>query len=320
MEADTDDEPDELDDLDDPISSECTGCDAPPDQCRCADLVLAFCKTNRQLLDMKLLDRLAGVTLTALIQQEIKLYVSRTTCGHFDTMHLDRLERWLDNVVLDWLHRIYNTVDSPNPAAANVVRSFRVKLASFLYETYATTLIEQFFNIIIDFPDSQPAIDDLRRIFEHFDWRAQLVHSAKKALQLRLLHPGVNTNDILTGYVAAIKAIRHLDSSGVLLETITEPVKQYMRGRSDAVRCVVTALTEEGPADLAEELAKSETLAEVPATKQRNEDLTNWESWQPDPVDVNPSECWRVLAMIVRILMLFLVSGSVDRENGETHN
>lgn len=53
-----------------------------------------------------------------------------------------------------------------------------------------------------------------------------------------MLHPGVNTTDILSGYIAAIKAIRHLDSSGVLLETITELVKQYMRTRSDTVRFV----------------------------------------------------------------------------------
>lgn len=104
---------------------------------------------------------------------------------------------------------------------------------------------------------------------------------------MRLLHPGVNTNDILTGYVAAIKTIRHLDNSGALLETITEPVKQYMRCRPDAVRCVVTALTEDGPAELAEELAKSETLAEMPT--KRNDELINWESWQPEPVDVNTS-------------------------------
>lgn len=117
--------------------------------------------------------------------------------------------------------------------------------------------------------------------------RTHLVRSQKRSLERRLLHPGVNTADILTGYVAAIKAIRHLDPSGVLLETITEPVKQYMQSRSDTVRCVVTALTEEGPTDLGEELAKSETLAEE--TASNNDEMANWESWTPDPIDANPS-------------------------------
>lgn len=89
-----------------------------------------------------------------------------------------------------------------------------------------------------DYPDSQPTIDDLKKILDRVDCRNDLVNSVRRALQMRLLHPGVNTNDILTGYVAAIKTIRHLDSNGVLLETITEPVKQYMRCRADAVRLV----------------------------------------------------------------------------------
>lgn len=273
---------------------ECTGCDAPHERCRCAELVRTFGDTNRWLLDMQLLDRLAGVTLTGLIQQEIRLYVRRTTHAIFDVTHLKRLEGWLDAIVLNWLQRIYSSsVDNIAAPAGQlldeVLNSFRVKLNSFMYEVYAGELIEQFFNIIIDFPDSQPVIDDMRHIFQRLDCRAEFVRSVKHALQSRLLHPGVNTNDILTGYVAAIKAIRHLDSSGVLLETITEPVKQYMRGRSDTVRCVVTALTEEGPADLAEELAKSEIMAEAPA-KQRLEEQTNWASWQPDPVHVYPSK------------------------------
>lgn len=90
----------------------------------------------------------------------------------------------------------------------------------------------------LDYPESQPAIDDLKLCLEKLDLRQRLVKLLTVSLETRLLHPGVNTTDILSGYIAAIKAIRHLDSSGVLLETITELVKQYMRSRSDTVRFV----------------------------------------------------------------------------------
>lgn len=119
-----------------------------------------------------------------------------------------------------------------------------------------------------------------------------MVKTIKQSLEKRLLHPGVNTNDILTGYVAAIKTIRCLDSSGVLLEMITEPVKQYMRGRSDTVRCVASALTDDGPNDLSEELARSETYAENLAS--RLDKSINWEKWEPDPIDADPSTFFRV--------------------------
>lgn len=119
---------------------------------------------------------------------------------------------------------------------------------------------------------------------EKIDLRAFLVKSLKDVLEKRLLHPGVNTTDILTGYVAAIKTIRHLDNTGVLLESITEPVKQYMKSRQDTVRCVASALTDDGPTDLAEELARSEAYVENLTNK--NDD---WENWQPDPIDANTS-------------------------------
>lgn len=146
------------------------------------------------------------------------------------------------------------------------------------------------FKSIVDFPDSKPAIDDLKICLEKIDLRVYLVKSLKDVLEKRLLHPGVNTRDILTGYVAAIKTIRHLDSSGVLLETITEPVKQYMRSRQDTVRCVASALTDDGPTDLAEELARSEAYVEN--LSNQNDD---WEHWMPDPIDASTSEFWRFI-------------------------
>ena len=40
---------------------------------------------------------------------------------------------------------------------------------------------------------------------------------------------GVNTGDILTAYISAIRALRVLDPSGVLLELVCEPVRKYLR-------------------------------------------------------------------------------------------
>ena len=53
--------------------------------------------------------------------------------------------------------------------------------------------------------------------------------SLRAALESRLLHPGVNTQDILTAYVSAIRALRILDPAGVLLELVCEPVRSYLR-------------------------------------------------------------------------------------------
>lgn len=54
---------------------------------------------------------------------------------------------------------------------------------------------------------------------------------------------------------------------------------------------MVTQLTEEG--ELAEELAKSEAMGDDPASNV--DEMTNWESWKPDPIDINPSKIHVIL-------------------------
>lgn len=78
---------------------------------------------------------------------------------------------------------------------------------------------------ILEYPDSQPAVEDLRICLQKTDLRLYLTQKLQRALETRLLHPGVNTPDVLTAYVAAIRALRQLDPTGVLLETVTLPVR-----------------------------------------------------------------------------------------------
>lgn len=68
-------------------------------------------------------------------------------------------------------------------------------------------------------------MDDLRVCLERTDKRKVLVKNLQEAIKTRLLHAGVNTPDIVTAYIAAIKALKHLDPTGVLLEAVTEPIK-----------------------------------------------------------------------------------------------
>lgn len=53
----------------------------------------------------------------------------------------------------------------------------------------------------------------------------------------------------------------------------------------------MSSLTEEGPNDLAEELVKGEVLHtedNVPSDDENE----NWEMWNPDPIDADPSETY----------------------------
>lgn len=92
---------------------------------------------------------------------------------------------------------------------------------------------------------SLPAIEDLRQCLTNTRHHAKLVDSFRTALRQRLLTAGAATTDILLQYVSTIKALRVMDPTGVVLEAVGEPIKEYLRGRKDTIRCIVTMLTDD---------------------------------------------------------------------------
>ncbi|XP_076655702.1 anaphase promoting complex subunit morula [Halictus rubicundus] len=292
---------------------QCTGCYLEVEKCRCQQIVIMFHETNRKLIELELLERLAGNVLTSLIHVHIKNHVNQSCDKTFDVSQLESLENWLETVVMSWLIRVYSggfsKIVSLSDQTRNAINKFKQKLSHFLYETYTRFRIEQLFDIIIEYPDSQPAIDDLRVCLERTDLRKVLIDSLQEALTTRLLHPGVNTPDILTAYIAAIRALKQLDPTGVLLETITEPIKVYLRTREDTVRCVVSDLLDDTSSDLADELVKGETLQlDDYSDEEENKD---WDKWMPDPVDADPAKSAQRRVSDI-ISMLVSVYGSQD--------
>ena len=73
---------------------------------------------------------------------------------------------------------------------------------------------------------------------------SKLVDSFISSLRYRLLTAGASTNDILHQYVSTIKALRTIDPAGVFLEAVGEPIRDYLRGRKDTIKCIVTMLTD----------------------------------------------------------------------------
>lgn len=147
------------------------------------------------------------------------------------------------------------------------------------------------------------------------DLRAHLVNSLRSLMERRLLHPGADTKDIITQYIATIKCLRILDPPGVLLSRVADPIRRYLRfvlwrpspvltteqltslstllhrSRDDTIRCIVSRLMEEENA-LAEEFAASDARP-VQDAKDAAENF-NDPKWVPDPVDAPPGESLRL--------------------------
>ncbi|KAM3754567.1 hypothetical protein ACB098_03G175200 [Castanea mollissima] len=212
-----------------------------------------------------------------------------------------------------------------SPLASHPSSLFRwqLRLEYFAYETLQDLRIAKLFEIIVDYPDSSTANEDLKQCLEYTGQHSKLVESFISAPQYRLLTAGASTNDILCQYVPTIKALRTIDPAGVFVEAVGEPIRDYLRGRKDTIKCIVTMLTDgtggnpnvSGNAgdSLLEELNKDEESQEntgvdddfITDDKQA---CINAACWEPDPIEADPSKGsrnWRkvdILGMIVGII------------------
>ncbi|RYP90887.1 hypothetical protein DL770_003025 [Monosporascus sp. CRB-9-2] len=106
----------------------------------------------------------------------------------------------------------------------------------------ATLRIKELFDIVMDWPNSEGGIEDLRFAVTTPQRRLQLTDAFSAALQRRLLHSGRSTLEILRTYIAMIRTFHKLDHSRVLLDRVAYSLQLYLCTREDTVRIIVTGL------------------------------------------------------------------------------
>lgn len=83
-----------------------------------------------------------------------------------------------------------------------------------MLETLGALRSADMFDIVIDFPDSTPALQDLAVCLQHTSLAGHFAATFRAALQQRLLHAGAATSDIIHTYVSTIRALQRVDKSG----------------------------------------------------------------------------------------------------------
>lgn len=288
----------------------CKGCSDVRDECECSEVFEVFSRLACQLNEIGMLERVLGESVMLLIHQRIEQRVEKCKTS-FDIQYLETLEKWLNVRIGVWVKELFGTaLKSSSDSSISYIDLFpnhKDRLRYYMFEIYGRTRIVQLFDIIVEYPDSESALLDLADCLQNVaDLREVLVKELKQALELRLLHPGVNTGDILSAYISAIRALRVLDPSGILLDRVCEPVKKYLRSREDTVRCIVISLTEEGNNDLSEELTKGQPLMLEETCSGDDCVGSDWDQWEPDPVDAEPfkssrSHCSDIISKLVNI-------------------
>ncbi|XP_070811930.1 anaphase-promoting complex subunit 2 [Pituophis catenifer annectens] len=239
------------------------------------------------LHELNLLERLSDDAVTHLLHQMIEERVERRCRAAYERSFLGEFQEWIQKAT-GWLSTIFLQETAAallSPASSSTLERWRYYVQGWFYHRYASLRIEELFNIIRDFPESKPAVEDLKYCLERTNQRQQLLTSLKSALEQRLLHPGVATADIITFYISAIKALQELDSSTVILGVACQPIRKYLRTREDTVRQIVAGLMgdAEGLGELANELSKADPVT-LENDQESEEEYSDPEDWVPKPV------------------------------------
>ncbi|KAI1496561.1 Cullin family protein [Biscogniauxia marginata] len=155
----------------------------------------------------------------------------------------------------------------------------------------AALRINELFDIVINWPNSEGGVEDLRFAVTTPKRRLQLTDAFSVALQTRLLHAGRSTLDILRTYIAMIRTFHRLDHSRVLLDRVAYSLQLYLCTREDTVRIIVSGLLS-NPKEVNSDARRTKLVELVellydPDQYRSERQDEEWDdlTWVPPPVD-----------------------------------
>ncbi|KAJ3093051.1 Anaphase-promoting complex subunit 2 [Quaeritorhiza haematococci] len=239
----------------------------------------AFFEVCRSLNDIGLTPMMEGVFIE-ILYNEIEEKIRSSCSKVFDEPLLDSCLQWLHRDLTPWLKAVMCIGhDADDTSLSTQLNQWVTRLDFHLFKTFYSLRVEELFDIIVEFPDSLPALNDLQTCMSKMDANHEVVNALKAAFSKRLLHQGASTSDILTSYVSSIKCLRILDRSGILVEKTTKQVRNYLRKREDTIRCIITTLIDDSHTELLEE------MRDHAMSLSDEDELRAYETWVPIPKD-----------------------------------
>lgn len=214
----------------------------------------------------------SGPAILQILKGEIEAHVNKKCKDVYDESMLTSLEHWLQHVVFEWLRMVHSDDDA--------AQAMLTKCTYMLHDAFCLLRIREMFNIIVDYPSSLPAIEDLKRSLELTNRKRHLQDSLRTSLTKRLLHPGASTSDIIDQFISTIKTLKVIDASGAFAAYVCDPVREYLKQRDDTVRCIVTRITDSN-SSLFEEFSSGK------AVTLEDDDSDYGMDWRPDSIDVD---------------------------------
>ncbi|KAJ6585555.1 hypothetical protein B0H19DRAFT_424203 [Mycena capillaripes] len=253
----------------------------------CASTLVPVAQHTPQMWEafevLGLTDRYEGI-IASVGYERIEEYVRETCMGKWDKPCLEGLRVWMSVQIVPWMLPMYAKGAVNTEDARGMLQNVGSRFDFHMNKTLCDLRTSEIFDIIIDFPDSNGALLDLKECLQRVDQRASLVQALRKANRKRLLHPGADTKLILSQYVATIRCLRIVDPPGVLLFKVADPIRRYLRERPDTIRSIVANLV--GDDDSGDSLV-DENEPIQPLQQLETEDY-NDPHWDPEPIDAGP--------------------------------
>ena len=223
---------------------------------------------------------------------------SQQLASSLDSEALSALEDWAKSQLLPWLHSLLI------PLPPCIFPSLTQHLASLR--------ISQIYDIILDFPVSQPALNDLGTcIRRDRDLIPVLEETLIREFSTRAIAPCKPTEGILLLYINLSKTLKHLFTTIEVLEAAAEPLKKALRARPDTFQCIIQSISED--AELYQMLdIKQKNVKEMDEFSSEEDEAAAAE-WQPIPRNVVKSAISGLNKRSDLVSMLVNIYGSPEQ-------
>lgn len=218
--------------------------------------------------------------LSNVLIQDVRKHVHDAFAGKWHETIMEDYDAWVQGEMLAGVQDLF-------PRGTDIAWS---EIRALLSDVGRDALVElrttELFDIIVQYPESQAALLDLKACLNTADQRAKVVNVFQKSCKKRLLQGGATTVDIISCYISTIRAFCLLDPRGVLLEKVARPIRRYLKEREDTISVLIFGLLGEPSSDIS---FLSEELANTRKTQGQaiEDDLADME-WVPDPLDAPP--------------------------------
>jgi anaphase-promoting complex subunit 2 len=171
--------------------------------------------------------------LSEYIAKEVDRHISRLSNIFTYTLHLLKSAcEEIRSEIVSWNYKASLFVDL---------------LEKNIHQALGNSLVEKMFDVILDFPETKPAISDLSDcIAKCPELKALLETTFKNELQAKIVHCSKSTDGILLIYINLTKVMKMLFPTMEVLESISDPLKKELRKRSDTFKCIIKTIAEDG--------------------------------------------------------------------------